>query len=109
MGQFAGRRLTTGHQLVQVRPFLRRQSHPILVHGSRPILKVVSPADHQGTGYCLHLSNEDGWPTSTSPPATAPTRQGIVTGAPTTKTTIPTNVPPATTAPMPAPVAAPPD
>src|SRR5262249_34477071 len=29
VGQFAGRRLARGNQLLQVRPFLRRQSHPV--------------------------------------------------------------------------------
>jgi hypothetical protein len=41
MGRFACRGKAALDQLFQVRPLLRRQSHPILVHGSRPVLGVA--------------------------------------------------------------------
>jgi hypothetical protein len=59
MGQFAGRRLTAGDQLFQVRPFRRRQSDPVLVRVGRPVLGVSPLADCQESGYCFYLSNED--------------------------------------------------
>jgi hypothetical protein len=39
MGQFASCGLAAGDQPLQIRPFLRRQSHPILVHGGHPVLE----------------------------------------------------------------------
>ncbi len=63
VGQFAGRRLAAGNHLFQVRPFLGRQSHPVLVHSRRPVLGVSPSADRQGTGYRIYPSNEDGRPT----------------------------------------------
>src|ERR1700722_18638110 len=58
--QFPGSGFATGNQLLQVRSFLCRQSHPLLVHCSHPIREVLPPADRQETGYCFYLSNEDG-------------------------------------------------
>ena len=49
VGQFAGRGLAAGHQLLQFRPLLRRQRDSILVHRGRPVLEVrrlaVEPQD----------------------------------------------------------------
>lgn len=59
MSQFAGRRLPSGNHLFQLGPFFLRQSHSIFVHSGYPVLK-VSSSDHQESGYCVYLSNEDG-------------------------------------------------
>ncbi len=60
VGQFAGRRLAAGDHLLQVLAFLVRQSHPVLVHRSRPDLGVSPSPGRRESGYCIYLSNEDG-------------------------------------------------
>jgi hypothetical protein len=60
VGKFAGCRLAAGDQLLQRRPLLRRQSDPVLVHGSFPVFGLSSLANSQESGYSFHLPNEDG-------------------------------------------------
>lgn len=59
VGQFARRRLASGNDQFQVRPLVRRECHPVLVHVGHPELGVYRSPYRQGSGYCTYLPNED--------------------------------------------------
>jgi hypothetical protein len=59
MGQLPGRCFTHGHQLFQLKPFLHRESNPILVHRGTPFLEAQPVAKASRNSIPRYPSIED--------------------------------------------------